>query len=173
MGVFKDREDYLKGLCQAHPTVAHNQIIDGVKRNSFFRINNEEEIITATFQKISYPAVGYIAIEGRITDKDNAMEDIRHVFKNQWLFITHLDRITIDENGYTDRIQLAYDITFTIMEDFIKAMKDDYETNGSCGAFQSFDLNQINYVQRGPIIQDEYGWLLYFNDEIKALNIQD
>ncbi len=171
MGVFKNREDYLKGLCEAHPIVAHGHVVDGELRNSFFRLNDEEEISTATFRNISYPNVGYLAIDGRITDKDNAMVDIRHVFKNQWIFLTHLDRITMDGDGYTDRIETAFDITFMIMEDFIKAIKEEYETNGMCGEFQYLDLNQINYVQVGPMFQSEYGWILYFTDEIRATNI--
>lgn len=171
MGTFKQREDYLKQLCIAHPLVAHNSVVDGVTRNSFFRLNNELEIIAATIQTITYPAVGYIQIAGRLTDMDNALVDIRHVFKNAWLFLTHVDNASDTDEGITDRIQVAFDVTFTIMEDFIRMMKDDWELNGHCGAFEAFDLNKINYEQTGPIIQDEYGWILYFEDQIKAWNI--
>lgn len=173
MGVYKDREDYLKQLCIGDEDVAHTAVVNGKVRNSFFRINNDEEIVAGTLNKISYPCVGFQAIEGRVTDWDNALVDIRHVFRNTWMFITHLDWITTDGTGYTDKIELAWDTTFTIMERFIALMKNDFELNGFCGAFQNLDLNKISYVQVGPILQNEYGWLMYFEDEIKADNIID
>lgn len=171
MGVFKDRENYLKQLCIAHALVAHTSTVNGVLRNSFFRTNNDEEILTATLKNISYPCVGYNSIQGRITDLDNALLDIRHIFKNSWIFIMHLDWITTDGTGYTDKIQDCFDITFGIMEDFIASMKNDFELSGHCGAFENFDLNKINYVQIGPVLQNEYGWELFFEDEILADNI--
>lgn len=172
MGVFINKENYLMELCIAHPQVAHNSIVNGKPRNSFFRSNNDEEILAATLNNINYPCVGYSALEGRITDTDSALVDIRHSFKNSWIFLMHLDWITPKTGGgYTDKIQSCYDTAFTIMEDFIRAMKIDFEENGHCGAFENFDLNKINYVQVGPILQNEYGWILYFDDEIEAFNI--
>lgn len=168
MGTFKTKENYLKSLCIAHPTVAHETVVNGIKRNSFFRLNNDEEIIAATIKNISYPAVGYQSLRGRLTDQDNAMVDIRHLFSNAWLFIQHVNLIDI---AFTDAIQECYDQTFAIMEDFIKMMKDDFEANGHCGAFEDFDLNKINYEMVGPIIQSEYGWILYFDDQQKATRL--
>lgn len=168
MGTFKDRENYLKSLCVAHPTVAHGSVAGGIKRNSFFRINDDEEIMAATIQNISYPAVGFQSLKGRLIDQDNALTDIRHLFSNSWIFIQHVNMIQV---GTADAIQECYDQTFSIMEDFIKSMKDDFEESGHCGAFENFDLNRINYVMIGPILEMEYGWQLFFDDEQKALRI--
>lgn len=168
MGTFKTKENYLKQLCIDHPDVAHGAVVDGVIRNSFFRLNNDEELIAATITNISYPAVGYISLRGRLKDIDNALIDIRHNFSNAWLFIQHVNMIN---SSFTDSIQECYDQTFSIMEDFIKMMKDDFEANGHCGAFEKFDLNKINYEMAGPILENEYGWYLYFDDEQKANRI--
>jgi len=105
-----------------------------------------------------------------LKDFDNSLIDIRHIFSNSWLFIQHVSMVTLT-NGYTDTIQTCYDQTFAIMEDFIKSMKDDYEANGHCGAFEDFDLNKINYEMIGPVLENEYGWQLFFEDEQKATRI--
>jgi len=170
MGTFKAKEDYLKQLCIDHPDVAHGAVVNGITRNSFFRINSDEEMIAATLTNISYPAVGYLSLKGRLKDTDSAMIDIRHSFSNAWLFIQHVSMITVTD-GFTDAIQECYDQTFAIVEDFIKMMKDDFEANGSCGAFQNFDLNKISYEMAGPVNENEYGWYLYFDDEQKATRI--
>ncbi len=172
MGVYINKENYLKALCIAHPDVAHGAVVDGVVRKSFFRINSDEELTSSTVNDIAYPAVAYIHIDGRMTDIENAMVDIRHVFKNGWMFLDHVNTLVdADGIGDADRIQIAFDTTFSIMEDFIKAMKDDFEENGRCGAFENFDLNKINYVQHGPTQQNEYGWVLYFEDAFMATRV--
>lgn len=168
MGLFKTKEDYLKNLCINHPDVAHTKLVDGIPRNSFFRINNDEELIAATISHIDYPAVANVSLRGRITDKDNALVDIRHLFSNSWMFLQHVSQVAL---GVSDAVQECYDQTFMIMEDFIKAMKDDFETNGHCGVFENFDLNKINYVMIGPISQNEYGWQLFFDDQQKATRL--
>ena len=170
MGTFKTKENYLKQLCIDHPDVAHGSVVNGITRNSFFRLNNDEELIAATLTNISYPAVGYQFLRGRLKDTDSALMDIRHLFSNGWIFLQHVSMITVTD-GFTDAIQECYDQTFSIMEDFIKMMKDDYEANGHCGAFENFDLNKINYEMVGPVLENEYGWQLFFDDEKKATRI--
>ncbi len=173
MGTFKDREDYLKGLCVAHPTVLHTGAnIDGSPRKSFFRINNEEEIDAAMFNNIDFPCVAFMSITHNLRDNGDALIDIRHVFKNEWWFLKKVVTTTAgDGQGYVEKIQDAYDCTFAIMEDFIKSMKDDWEDNGACGAFQNFDINKISSAQKGPVVETEYGWAMYFEDEIRATRI--
>lgn len=171
MGTFKDKENYLKKLCIAHPTVAHQSVVGGIKRNSFFRINNDEELLAATISNIAYPAVGYQSLRGRLIDEDDALADMRHLFSNSWMFIQHVSMIT--GTGFTDIIQECYDETFTIMEDFIRAMREEFEENGHCGAFDFIDFNKMNYVMVGPVMENEYGWQLFFDDEQKASRIVD
>lgn len=170
MGTFKSKEDYLKQLCIVHPVVAHGSVVNGITRNSFFRMNNDEEILAATIANISYPAVGYYSLRGRIKDTESAMVNIFHLFSNAWIFVQHVSMITVTD-GFTDAIEECYDETFGIMEDFIRMMKDDYEANGHCGAFEVIDLNKMNYEMVGPVYENEYGWILYFDDERKANRI--
>jgi len=58
MGTFKTKEDYLKALCVAHPTVAHGTVVDGITRNSFFRLNNDEEILRCHHRQYFLPGSG-------------------------------------------------------------------------------------------------------------------
>lgn len=173
MGIFKDKEDYLKKLCVDHPIVMHGaENEDRSVRNSFWRINGEEEAIANTLTNIDYPCVGYLSLEGRLIDSSNALTGLKHNFKNAWVFLHHINMIKgADGKGLADKIQAAYDTTFDIMEDFIKYMVDDYVEFGNCGTFTGFDPNRINYVQVGPYLEFEYGWILYFEDQKAATRI--
>lgn len=166
MGAFKDKEDYLKALCVAHPGVAHGTVVDGKPRNSFFRINDDEEIMSATINNINYPAVGYVSLRGRMVDNGEGLTDIRYLWSNAWMFLQH---VSMFSGSLTDNIQTCYDQTFAIMEDFITAMKNDFEENGHCGAFEDFDLSKMNFEMVGPVYEMEYGWMLYFDDQQKAM----
>lgn len=170
MGIYLNKHTLLKNLCIAHPVINHTGTnADGSVRKSFFRINNEEEIISSIFNGIDFPCVAYQSFDGRLKDADNAMVDIRNVIKHEWWFIDNVTMATnVDGQGTADRIELAYDTTFDIMQDFLRAMKDDYETNGGCGLFRNFDLNRINYSQIGPVGENQFGWAMYFEDETEA-----
>jgi hypothetical protein len=124
-------------------------------------------LIEATVEDIHYPCVTFVDIKGRLKDADNALADMRYIFSNSWLFLDK-KRGTI---GGAAEVSQIFDTTFDIMQDFIKTMKDDFEENGSCGAFQNFDLNRISFQQIGPIHEAAYGWVLYFDDEHKATDL--
>jgi len=172
MGTFKDREDYLKQLCTDHATVAHGAAIPGTsrKRNSYFRLNNEEELLAGTRNNIDYPCVVNLQIDARLTDKDKALADMRWVWSNQWIFLQHVSNPG-NENTMSDAVQNAYDSTFAVMEDFIKAMKEDWEENEKCGAFDQIDFNQFSAQPIATTGANEYGWVLSFDNEQKATRI--
>ena len=171
MGTFADRENYLEQLCIDHPDVAHQGPREGGgQRNSFFRINDEEELIAATINNIDHPCVCNLSIQPKLTDKDNALSDMRWVWNNAWAFLDHVENPST-EDTMPDAVQAAYDSTFTIMEDFIRSMKEDWEENDRCGAFEQINFNTFNAVQIGPTVQNEYGWILYFDNEQKATRI--
>jgi hypothetical protein len=165
-------QSYLMSLCQSHPQVAHLQTVDGKVRNSFFRFSSEEELIAKTIANaISVPAVGCMNVEGRIRDEGNAMEVIRHGMRFAWVF---LDKVNVQRNLQTaNSLQTAYDTTFGIMEDFIRAMKDEFGENGTCGAFTTLDLNSFNYQEFGPTSDNLFGWILYFDAGFRAHRIMD
>lgn len=168
MGIYLTKENKLKALCIAHPTVQHGADVAGKIRKSFFRINNEEELTASLFNNIAFPCVAFISLQGKIKDNGNGLVDLRHSFQNQWWFLTKVTFSENDGEGYTERISQAYDAMFDIMEDFIKSMKDEFMEQGSCGLFENFDIERLNYVQIGPVVEHEYGWCLYFEDEVTA-----
>lgn len=169
MSIYLERHNYLKEMCKGHPVVLHDAVkADGSKRRSFFRINDEEEITASVFSGIDFPCVAYMSFSGRLTDSENALVDIRHSIQNEWWFITQVPLHTQEGEGMADRIEQAYDLTFAIMEDFIRSMKEEFEENGSCGIFNKFDLNRISYDQTGAVVEHEYGWRLIFTDEAEA-----
>lgn len=173
MGTFKDREDDLKQRCIDHPQVAHDQPrsdSDETTRNSFFRLNDEEELLAGTRNNIDYPAVCNMLMEVKLFDKDKALTQMRWIWQNQWAFLQHVENPSSTDT-VPDAVQDAYDSTFAVAEDFIKTMKDDWEKNGSCGAFDQIDFNQFSLVPIGPTMAKEYGWMLYFTNEQKATRI--
>jgi hypothetical protein len=167
MGTFKDRENYLKQLCTAHPIVLH----DVSNRKSYFRLNNEEELASGTVNGIDYPCVANTNLTGRIRDKNSDTTILNHVFSNEWSFLQEVATTDSEAVNFSDEVQDAYDLTFEIMEDFIKAMKDDYAENDRCGAFDAIDFSQMNYRPIGPVMQNAYGWELSFINEQKATRI--
>jgi len=172
MGTYLNKHTILKNLCIAHPVVLHNAARpDGGNRKSFFRINNQDEITAAAFDGMDFPCVAYNSLAGRLKDVENALIDVRNVLRSEWWFLDFVPMGSTEGEGYTDRIELAYDTTFDIMQDFIAAMKNDYETNGACGLFEAFDLNKISYQQLDNVVDNMYGWTLTFEDESKAERI--
>lgn len=167
MGFYKNRETFVEGLAEADPMVQHNQPVtvgSSELRQSFFRINDEEELLAACVNWIHLPCVAMYGLSGAMANKDGSKRQRNF---NTWWFLTNL---VLDENNpvEADAITNAYDTTFTVMMNFIKAVNDEYEENGGCGEFMYLDLNNIKWSQEGPIGNGLYGWILTFFDETKT-----
>ncbi len=163
MGFYKQREQYLQGIAQDHPLVLHNQpvsAVDARPRQSFFRINDEEELNAASVNWVHFPCVVMIGLSGGLINKSGS---IRQLNINTVLV---LEKMLLDENNPIDATAIteAYDRTFEVMNDFIGRVNDDYEAGDVC-VFSDLDLGRFKWEQAGPLGDQLYGWILTFSDE--------
>lgn len=169
MGFYQQRELYVEGISGVHPWVLHNQpVVDGSNdlRRSFFRINDEEELLAACVNWIHFPCVVMISLSGGLINKSGS---IRQNNVNEWWF---LEKMTLDpENPVSaPAITIAYDRAFKVMQDYIKQVFDDYEENPGCGYFFEVDLERFKWQQVGPVGDQLYGWILTFSDETRPFD---
>jgi hypothetical protein len=161
MGLYKDREEYIKAFAEGHALVQHDVTISGSdKRRSFFRINDEAELNASCINWVHFPCMVMIGLSGGFADKGGS---IRLRNTNTLMFLSQ-------PSGEVEAtaITTAYDQSFGVLMDFVKAVYDDFEDDPSCGTFKDINLNQFTYEQVGPIADKLYGWILSFNDEIKT-----
>ncbi|HEX8358425.1 MAG TPA: hypothetical protein VF610_13470 [Segetibacter sp.] len=166
MGFYKQREEFLQGLCEAHPLVKHNQPVavdDATPRYSFFRINEEEELEAACKNWIHFPCVVSFDLSGQDVSKDGS---IRQRNNNTWLFLTKVEYDPANPI-YATALTEAYDTTLSVLMDFKKWIADEYDENGGCGIFRYLDDAFGKWERYGPVADYLYGWILNFNDETR------
>lgn len=172
MGFYQQRELYLQGISEAHPMVLHNQPVSNDStdlRRSFFRVNDEEELIAGCVNWIHFPCVVMISLSGGLVNKNDS---IRQSNVNEWWFLEKMNLDPDNPIGAT-AITTAYDRTFKVMQDFIKQVYEDYEDNPGCGYFYDVDLGKFKWQQVGPVRDLLYGWILTFSDETRPFdNVQ-
>jgi hypothetical protein len=168
MGFYKDRELYLQQIATQHALVKHNQAVsvdDDTPRQSFFRINDEEELNAASVNWIHFPCVVMVGLSGGLVNKGGS---IRQLNSNLWMFLEKMQR---DETNPIDATAIteAYDRTFNVMNDFITRVNSDFEEDPDCGPFKDIDLGKFKWEQTGPLGDELYGWILSFSDETKTV----
>lgn len=163
MSFFKDRSDYFKSLANLNKQVAHDRIIDAVKRKSFHRMNDEEELTAACSNFAHFPCVVHFGFSGRYTGDATGVPKRKHT--NSLLFLHKANAMNMDS------IENAYDVAFSVMEEFISSMYYDYSTNGYCGNFDDLDLSRFSFSPYGPLNATLFGWELVFEDDRFANNV--
>ncbi len=163
MGIFKDRTTYLKGLATANRLIDHDGAIGQKKRKTFFKINSEEELLTACVNWIHFPCMSYTGCSGRYTSNDSGVG--KRVLSSELLFLAKANPMDFQS------VEDAYDITFTAMEEIIGRILNDFEEQGSCSPFSNLDLSRFSFEEVGPIADTLYGWTLRFSDEKFAQDV--
>lgn len=166
MGFYKQREDYFRGLAAAHPQVQHHQpagFDDATPRESFFRINEQDELEAACKNWAHFPCIVQLDISGSDVNRDGL---IRQRNVNTLLF---LQKLELDPANpvEADAITNAYDIAFDVMQDFKTSIADEFEENDSCGVFGYMEPAFGTWQRYGPVGDELYGWLFSFTDETK------
>lgn len=165
MSNYKQRSDYFKLIAAKNKLIAHTEAIDsGGERDSFHRVNNEEELNAACTQWGHFPAVVHIGHS--INFRSNGTGLPHKVISNHLYFLSVLDSATYAL--VPDQVEAAYEQAELAMSQFLAYMLEDYEENGSCGNLFTFDLNRAQAEQIGPINGTLYGWYLIFQDEQKG-----
>jgi len=165
MTFYKNREAYVRTFCTDHYQVKHHHPISaGEKRESFFRINDEEEMLAACVNWAHFPCVVQVGLTGGFV---NRKDSIRQRNTNTIMF---LSKMLVDEFEPIEATAItnAYDESYGVMSDFISMMNNDFEENGGCGVFQNFDPALLHWEQVGPIGDGLYGWILSWSDETTA-----
>jgi hypothetical protein len=162
MGIFKDRSDFFKTRAIKSKKIAHTVEVDGEVRNTFLRLNDEEELQSAFVNYAHSPCMVHFGFDGRYSSNIGAVAKRR--LSNDVLILSK--GLATD----MDSIENAYDESFEILEELLSWMNNEYEINGSCGPFSSFDLSRCSFV-RYSINSNWFGWLLSFEDEVYAKEV--
>ncbi|MGN6293759.1 MAG: hypothetical protein ACTHMV_13530 [Chitinophagaceae bacterium] len=167
MGVFKNKSQYLMSLAIANRLIAHDAPAPdtGGKRESFFRMNDEEELMAGCVNWAHFPCMVFAGFSGRFTSNDRSVS--KRLVTTELFFLHKADPTNMND------IETAYDISFDVMQQLISRMFNDFEENGSCSPFDNLDLSRFNFSPVGPIGPGLYGWQLLFSDEKFAKDILD
>lgn len=157
MSFFKKRSDYIKSLANAHKLVAHGREVSGEVRNSFHRMNDEDELMAACVNWAQFPCVVHCGFNGRYTGDTNAVP--KRKILNSILFLHQA-------GTGMDSIENAYDTAFQVMEDFISKMYSEFTEKGYCSNFSNLDLSRFSFYEYGPIGAQLFGWSLQFEDDV-------
>lgn len=167
MSSFKQRSDYFKNIAYMSKLIAHNRsVAEGStkQRNTFHRINNQEEFDASIVNWGHYPCVVHMGHDLVFRQVNNAMPN--RVTQNALRFLARVDRVTYKVEA--DAIEAAYDAAAQAMFHFVSYMLEDYAENGSCcNELFKFDLNRSHADQTGQVYDGVYGWDFFFSDENK------
>jgi hypothetical protein len=162
MGQFKEKSDYFKSLCVSNKLVAHTVNQDGEVRNSYFRMNDEDELVAACVNWAHFPCVVHFSFYGRYRGQALIAK------RQQTSILYFLDKADASD---MDSIENAYDLAFEVMEQFISKMNNEFLEDGSCSPFRNLDLSRFSYSAVGPINATLFGWMLQFEDEASAEDV--
>lgn len=165
MGFYQQKEDYLRSICIADRDIAHMQPVaenPEELRQSFFRINDVEELLEASQNWIHFPCVVQLSLAGMDINKGGS---IRQVNSNSWMFLSK-KIYDLAEDSEPAAITRAYDLTFDVMHRSKRKLYDNSEA-GECQAYMEVD--RFKWDQVGPVADGLYGWILTFTDETRPI----
>ena len=161
MSSFLDRSNYLKKVAGYNKKIANGLTIDGGVRKSFFRVNDEEELLSACINWGHFPCLVHIGHVGVF--RDDKIGTPKNVLGTHLYFLSRLDLVTYPEKD--NAIEMAYDESFGVMLEFLSFMKEDQEEHGAEGYLYDFNLGGAKYDMLSGIIGSLYGWYLVLEDK--------
>ena len=142
----------------------HHQIQNGVGgRKSFFRMNEEGEMVQALVTKVDFPALLLPMYRGRLRNDDNLVAD---VMTGGFEIRQHVG----DPFSFAE-IDAARDTCKTIALEILAFMAQEQEEQGYCGELSDVDLSTVGYDFTGPTNQNEYGVRVFLEFEDRAFNL--
>ncbi len=161
MSSFLDRANYLKKISHYSKLIGHGVVVNGEERNSFHRLNEQEELISACNNWGHFPCVVHIGYDGRFTD--NKIGLAKNVMSTHLYFLSIVDHDNYPNKA--DGIENAYDESYAAMIQFIAFMKEDIEVHGTKSSLFHFTLSGAKYDMLSAIEGKLYGWYLIITDE--------
>lgn len=164
MNSYKARSDYFKVIAAKNKLIGHEASVltdEGGLRNSFFKINSEEELMTACQSWIHFPCVAHMGYNLKYKKLGTGT-----LYKNTDTTLYFLAKKDTDiYPNEMEAIEFAYDLAERAMEEFMSYIIEDFEVHGSCGNFLKIDFDGAVANQLDPINGVLYGWELVFRDE--------
>jgi hypothetical protein len=158
VSTFKQRRIYFQSIAEASNLIAHGQLVEGVARRSFFRINGELELAAAVMDKADTPCM--VHNDFVVIPSQPVPYVYRKTIVNEILFLSKFDA----QNGLATEWEEASDLAYAAAAEFLSFMLHDFEENGRCCNLFHFDLNGAKLEMYGPVLDNWIGWRLTFTD---------
>jgi hypothetical protein len=147
---------FFESAAKKHIEIAHDQPIPGgAIRESFFRINNEEEMQQGLMGYASFPALVIQLYQGKLNSQDSLLV-------RDWIFGGFDIRDHVAETSGFSEMEIARARCKRIGEEIIALMIHEKEREDVCSIFKHLDINSISYQFIGPINTNEYGCAFNF-----------
>lgn len=157
---------FFQGLATAHKDIRHNeagaQYPTGA-RKSFFRANKFEELAQSLQIQADVPMFVLNEYTGGLSSANELLVDDTMV--GGFMILQRAD------NADFSAIDTARDNCKRIGQAFIAEMHRQYLDLGRCGPIDNFSLNSVRYEFAGPLADDLYGCIFYFNFGKEAYHI--
>jgi hypothetical protein len=158
MSTFKNRRIYFQTVAHLNKLIADGQVVNGIPRKSFFRMNAALELSASVVDKADFPCV--VQNGFTVLPAERTKFVYRKTIINELWFLSRFDA----QNGIADEYENALDEAYQAATQFLAYMLDDVATNGCCGNLFHFDLNNSKIEELGPVLDNTIGWRLTFQD---------
>jgi len=168
MSTYKERSDYIKSIAMQNKLVAHNLLIaPDQRRNSFFRVNDIEELNGAIVDYCHFPCVAHLGFDVRYKAPVGAAMPGK-VINTSLMFLSKAD--TLAYSNKADAIEAAYVEADQALTQFLSFMLNDIE-QGACPCCQ-FDFESAKIEMIGPALNELYGWQLQISDSKSGAELE-
>jgi len=148
--------------------VAHNMLIAGTEdqyRNSFFRVNDVEELGSAVVEYCHLPCVAHLGFDVRYKAPVGGAMPRKTINTTLW-FLSKAD--TTAYSNRADAIEAAYAEADQVLTQFISYMLNDQEACPCC----HFDFETAKIEMIGPELNELYGWQLQIQDSQSGAELE-
>jgi hypothetical protein len=163
---FMEWQSFLATICSQHYIVLHNHIVDATLpvsreniRRSFFRMNDNNELLAAEGTALHYPCVVHDHYSGGLIDTSLAGYNVSNGVHTTLLFLAKPTNNDIG-NTNADAVEDAQELAFEVMMDFIAKFWELYSETGCCGPFNKLELQNFRWQPLGAEYQNVHGWRL-------------
>jgi hypothetical protein len=160
MSTYKERSDYIKSIAMQNKLVAHNLLIAGTEdqyRNSFFRVNDVEELGSAVVEYCHLPCVAHLGFDVRYKAPVGGAMPRKTINTTLW-FLSKAD--TTAYSNKADAIEAAYSEADQVLTQFLSYMLNDQQACPCC----HFDFETAKIEMIGPELNELYGWQIQIQD---------
>lgn len=161
-----DRINYWEQVSEGHMLVAHNaDIMEGatvVDQRKSFCADIADELVASEILKLHFPCVVANLVNGAVIQR---ADQNRFRYQNKLSFVNRFSIESNEDPCIPNSKEIAFNITYNVMMDFLKKLMDDYANDGSCGYFKFLDETSIRWEALEIVGSNMCGWDMFFVDE--------